>query len=78
MSGLLRCLSAGLRTAGVTVALSLSNVISRKRGTPVYECVQRAGDIMVLPSDWAHATLNLVETVTVAAETYFDHAAVAL
>jgi len=32
------------------------------------ECVQEAGDVLIVPSMWAHATLNLEESVGIAYE----------
>ena len=34
----------------------------------VLECVQESGDVMVLPSGWSHATLNLRASVGAARE----------
>ena len=43
---------------------------SRAKGTPVLECVQRAGESLYLPDYWGHATLNLEPTLAVASEIY--------
>ena len=35
---------------------------------PVLRCVQHGGDVLVLPGDWGHATLNLAASVGLAKE----------
>jgi len=35
---------------------------------PVLECHQQAGDLIFIPRDWAHSTINLQESVGIAAE----------
>ena len=40
----------------------------RAAGTPVYECEQRAGDMLLLPDRWGHLTVNLETSIGFAQE----------
>jgi hypothetical protein len=43
-----------------------------RNGSAVYECEQRAGDVIVLPDLWGHVTLNLQTSVGVAQEFAYE------
>lgn len=43
------------------------------RRAPPLECVQEAGDIMYVPTDWGHGVLNLETSVGVATEFSWGH-----
>jgi hypothetical protein len=45
----------------------------RKKGARVITCVQTAGDILVVPENWAHGVLNIQESVAVATEVVTSH-----
>lgn len=40
----------------------------RNSSNPPYECVQEAGDIVVVPSGWSHLVLNLQTSIGYALE----------
>ena len=45
------------------------NEVPKQRGSAeAMQCVQQAGDVMIIPESWAHGVLNLQDSVAVATE----------
>lgn len=44
----------------------------RYAGYRPLECLQRAGDVMFLPSMWTHATLNIGDTIAIGGQQYLE------
>jgi len=44
----------------------------RRRGDPVHECTQEEGEVMWVPGDWYHATLNVEPSTGIAIEVGSD------
>ena len=42
--------------------------IMRQRGDPLYECAQEEGEVIYVPGDWYHATLNVEPSIGIAIE----------
>ena len=55
------------------VQLSM-DAASNATGSRPLRCVQRAGDVVLVPPLWGHATLNLEPSVGWATEVLFDRA----
>ena len=47
--------------------MTSSKVLSGRTRTP-YQCTQRAGDIVFVPTLWAHGTFNVQQSIGVAHE----------
>jgi len=43
-----------------------------KSGVHVSRCVQRQGDVMIVPENWGHGVLNLQDSIAVATEVRFN------